>query len=183
MTCSKNAGNPFRGEYACTFLCGMKASNAISPGGAIFESYISCAFPENDSDGGGTLNSDGPDSGVAVRVDRSGAVPPTCGEYGGSDRGYDRRSLDRRVPLDLGTHCICFEWHRYMSVSAGIPGLQAGWHTLQGLSLSQLSFAVAHASHASIARSFVRRVEVLPSASSFSWTAWCRCKTSLVVVS
>lgn len=58
----------------------------------------------------------------------------------------------------------------------------AGWRTLHGLSLSQLSLAVAQAPHASIARSFVRLDEVLPSASSFSWTAWCRCRTSLVVV-
>jgi hypothetical protein len=97
--------------------------------------------------------------------------------------GYDKRSLDRRTPFDLGTHRICFELHRYEPVSSGFLVDQFDGRTLQGLSLSQLSFAVAHASHASIARSLDRLVEVLPSASSFSWTAWCRCRTSLVIVS
>lgn len=97
--------------------------------------------------------------------------------------GYDKRSLDRRTPLDLGTHCICLELHLCKPISAGYFKDPVDGRTLQGLSLSQLSFAVAQASHASIARSLDRRAEVLPSASSFSWTAWCRCRTSLVVVS
>lgn len=64
-----------------------------------------------------------------------------------------------------------------------VPLNPAERRTLQGLSLSQLNFAVAQASQASSARSLVRLVEDLPSASSLSWTAWCRCKTSLDAVS
>jgi hypothetical protein len=125
---------------------------------------------------------------VQIRELLSESTSPAAGlllaesRAGGRLSRKDARLSDAR--LWIGGHIVSALKYIATSLSVyEVPLKPAERRTLQGLSLSQLNFAVAQASQASSARSLVRLVEVLPSASSFSWTAWCRCKTSLDAVS